>query len=76
MLLGRSFNAARKELQCCSGVPDKSVSVFLTLSVSQAVVLSVTDEVGVSNVLEILLDSCRSKESVTRQVLLFSQSLV
>jgi hypothetical protein len=30
----------------------------------------------VSNVLEILLDSCRSKESVTRQVLLFSQSLV
>jgi hypothetical protein len=45
------------------------------LIVSQAVVLSVTDEVGVSNVLEILLDSCRSKESVTRQVLLFSQSL-
>ena len=39
-------------------------------SYSQAVVLSVTDETGVSYVIDILLESCRSKESVTRQGLL------
>ena len=39
-------------------------------SYSQAVVLSVTDDTGVSYVIDILLESCRSKESVTRQGLL------
>ena len=37
------------------------------LEYSQTVILSVTDEIGVSHVLDILLDSCRSPDPITRR---------